>query len=63
MATSGRRVRYVGPFDAVEIEHPLGRMMRVERGEVVRLSARLADLLLEQPDNWVEEKKGADDAA
>lgn len=62
MASRLRRVRYTGPFEAVEIEHPLGRRLRVERGEVVRLPARLAVPLLRQPDNWTEEKE-TDDAA
>lgn len=42
------KVVYVGGFDVVEIEHPVGRLMRVVRGEPVELPSRLAHSLLEQ---------------
>lgn len=42
------KVEYVGGFDAVEIEHPVGRVFTVRRGEPVELPARLAERLLEQ---------------
>lgn len=63
MASKLRHVKYVGPFDAVEIEHPVGGKLRVERGDVVRLPARLAVPLCRQKDNWVEVEKETGDAA
>ena len=56
------KVTYVGGFDAVELEHPVGSMMAIKRGETVELPARIAGAppegddpgsgLLAQPDNW-----------
>lgn len=50
MAT--KRITYVGPHDAVEIEHPVAGWISVERGGELTVSADLADSLLEQPTNW-----------
>lgn len=56
------KVTYVGSFDAVEIEHPVGAMLAVKQGETVELPARIAGTppdgdepgtgLLAQADNW-----------
>lgn len=55
-------LRYVGPYDAVEIEWPVGAMTTVARGTTIELPARIAGAspteddpgagLLAQPGNW-----------
>ncbi|WP_332645111.1 hypothetical protein [Aeromicrobium sp.] len=48
-------VKYVGPFDAVEV--PAANLLEVKNGETVEVDADLAKSLLDQPDNWRPGKK------
>ncbi len=47
-----KRITYVGPHEAVELEHPVAGWLVVERGADVALPAEIADNLLEQLGNW-----------
>ena len=49
------RIKYVGPFDAVEVSG----VGNVKNGESADVSDTLAKSLLEQSDNWAAEKKPA----
>ncbi len=42
------KVKYVGPYDAVDVAHLVG----VKHGESVEVSAELGKSLLEQDTNW-----------
>lgn len=42
------RVKYVGPYDAVDVAHLVG----VKQGEEVDVSAELGKSLCEQETNW-----------
>lgn len=44
-------VRYVGPFEAVEIPYGFGAV-EAPRGETIEVPDDLAVSLLEQKDNW-----------
>lgn len=45
-----KTVKYIGPFDAVEIEHPPARWITVANGEPTELPDAIADRLAEQAD-------------
>lgn len=47
-----KKITYVGPFDEVEIEAPLGGWLTCKRSGTVEVPADLAASLLEQADNW-----------
>ncbi len=42
------KIKYVGPYDAVDVAHLVG----VKQGEEVDVSAELGKSLLEQETNW-----------
>lgn len=42
------KVKYVGPYDAVDVAHLVG----VKQGEAVEVSAELGKSLCEQDANW-----------
>lgn len=42
------KVKYVGPYDAVDVAHLVG----VKQGEAVEVSAELGKSLCEQDTNW-----------
>jgi len=46
------KVEYIGPFDVVLIEHPVGADFEIERGVPVELPGRIASSLCEQVDCW-----------
>lgn len=50
MAT--KKIRYVGPHLAVELERPDGTVAEVEHGAELETSAAHADSLLQQESNW-----------
>lgn len=47
-------VMYVGPFDAVDVEHQVGQpyAFTAYRGNPVDVPAHVAEALLDQPSNW-----------
>lgn len=47
-------VMYVGPFDAVEVEHQVGQpyAFTAYRGTPVDVPAHVVEALLGQPSNW-----------
>lgn len=47
-------IMYVGPFEAVDVEHQAGRVFAFTayRGNPVDVPADIAAALLEQPSNW-----------
>ena len=53
------QVRYIGPFDAVELEAADKAWIEVRHGETVDLPDDLATSLLEQPANWEAVSGGA----
>lgn len=61
MAESKRRVRYVGPHAAVEVEDEDGTLHRVEQGGEKTMPKSVADSLLEQRENWQPAKSKGDD--
>jgi len=46
------RVKYVGPYDAVEIEVAPRLWEIVKNGSAIEVGDDLASSLLAQPDNW-----------
>lgn len=52
--TDTTKVVYVGPFEAVDIEHQAGEPWAgtAYRGTPIDVPAHVADGLLEQPANW-----------
>lgn len=51
------KLRYVGPFQEVEVAAHDGSIHIVTQGEVKEFPAEVAKSLLEQPDNWEPERK------
>jgi predicted RecA/RadA family phage recombinase len=47
-----KKLTYVGPHDAVEIEVAPRKWVEVKHGAVVDVGDQLAVGLLDQPDNW-----------
>jgi hypothetical protein len=45
-----KRIKYVGPHDAVDV--PVAGLEGVKRGAVVEVRGEVAESLLEQVDNW-----------
>jgi hypothetical protein len=54
-----KKVTYIGPFDEVEIETPLGGWLTCKRNCTVEVTADLAASLCEQADNWTTAGKSA----
>jgi hypothetical protein len=48
--THMKRIKYVGPHDAVDV--PVAGLEGVKRGAVVEVRDEVAESLLEQVDNW-----------
>ena len=60
------KVRYIGPFAAVDVVLPSGAFAHVENGELFETTDYHATALLEQPTNWeapktTAKKKGGDE--
>lgn len=57
---AAKRLRYDGPFQAVEVDLPDGSSVRVENGGSAEFPPEVADDLLKQTEsgtpNWVEGK-------
>jgi hypothetical protein len=47
-----KKLTYIGPHDAVEIEVAPRKWVEVKQGAAVEVGDQLAGGLLEQPDNW-----------
>jgi predicted RecA/RadA family phage recombinase len=47
-----KKLTYIGPHDAVEIEVAPRKWVEVKQGAAVEVGDQLAVGLLEQPDNW-----------
>lgn len=59
-----KTIKYTGPHDAVELEHPVGRMTTVKRNQEISVPDRMATQLVAQ-DTWAlqPKSKGEPDAS